>query len=78
MIKAIKGLATDIEVGEGKEPTIDIKIEEETLPVIRINFDAMKDALTGTLEKYKGIVVTKETLSGCKATQKVSRVKNED
>jgi hypothetical protein len=40
------------------------------MPVIEINFNEVKNALTETLGKYKGIVVTEETLSGCKATQK--------
>ena len=48
----------------------DIKIVSESLPVIQINFDEMKTALTDTLKKYNGIVVTEETLSGCKTTQK--------
>lgn len=48
----------------------DIKIINEVMPVIEINFDKVKTALSETLEKYSGIVVTEETLSGCKATQK--------
>jgi len=48
----------------------DIKILKESLPVIQINFDEMKIALVETLKDYKGIVVTEESLSSCKATQK--------
>lgn len=49
---------------------MEVKVLNEIKPVIEINFDQMKTALTETLEKYNGIVVTEETLSGCKATQK--------
>ena len=48
----------------------DIKIVSESLPVIQINFEEIKTALSETLKKYKGIVVTEETLTGCKTTQK--------
>lgn len=48
----------------------DIKIINESLPVIQINFEEMKNALTNALTKYQGVVVSEETLSGCKATQK--------
>jgi hypothetical protein len=48
----------------------DIRIVNESLPVIQINFEEMKAALADTLKKYNGIVVTEETLSGCKQTQK--------
>ena len=48
----------------------DIRIVNEVMPVIEINFDQIKTGLTETLKIYKGIVVTEETLSGCKQTQK--------
>jgi len=48
----------------------DIKIIEEQLPVIRINFEVIKSELTETLKIYQNIVVTEETLPGCKQTQK--------
>lgn len=48
----------------------DIKILKESLPVIKINFDELKLALTETLESYKGIVVTEDSLSSCKSTQR--------
>ena len=41
---------------------MEVKILKEQLPVIRINFEEMKSALTETLKDYKGIVVTEETL----------------
>ena len=49
---------------------MEVKIINESLPVIQINFEEMKTALSETLQKYKGIVVTEDTLSGCKHTQK--------
>lgn len=49
---------------------MEVKILQETLPVIQINFDEIKLKLTETLKDYQGIVVTEETLSSCKATQK--------
>lgn len=48
----------------------EIKIINEVMPVIEMNFDEVKNALEETLKKYENIVVTEETLSGCKATQK--------
>lgn len=48
----------------------DIRIINEVMPVIEVNFKEVKTALEDTLTKYKNLVVTEETLSGCKATQK--------
>lgn len=48
----------------------EIKILNEVLPVIKINFNEVKAALEESLTKYENIVVTEGTLSGCKATQK--------
>ena len=48
----------------------DIRIINEVMPVIEVNFEEVKKALAETLTKYENIVVTEETLSGCKATQK--------
>ena len=48
----------------------DIRIVNEVMPIIEINFDQIKSGLTETLKIYKGIVVTEETLAGCKQTQK--------
>lgn len=49
---------------------LDFEIREEKLPVIKINFKEMKQALQQTIDKYKGIVVTQEQLSLCKSDQK--------
>lgn len=47
------------------------------LPVIKANFDEVKESLNQSLEKYKGIIVTEETLQDCKKTQQdLSKVKN--
>lgn len=48
----------------------EIKIINEVMPVIEMNFDEVASALKETLKKYENIIVTEETLSGCKATQK--------
>lgn len=49
---------------------LDFEIKKEVLPVIAINFDEMKSALSEKMEQYKGIIVTEEGLSACKAEQK--------
>lgn len=70
-IKLIDGLAEDAAVQE--EPTasnLDIKIVEEVPPVLKINFEEVKSGLSAMLATYQGIVVTEQTLQGCKATQK--------
>lgn len=47
------------------------------LPVITTNFEEVKISLNQSLEKYKGIIVTEETLQDCKKTQQdLSKVKN--
>lgn len=40
------------------------------VPIIKTNFEEVKESLMGNLERYKGIIVTDETLKDCKATQK--------
>lgn len=40
------------------------------LPVISTNFEEVKSSLVASMDKYKGIVVTEESLKDCKATQK--------
>lgn len=67
-IKAIKGLADDVEIEETS--TLEFKVKKEVLPVIKINFEEMKSALQGTLTEYQGIVVTEQSLTTCKAKQK--------
>jgi len=49
---------------------VDIEIKQEILPVIQINFDEVKAALSTTMKKYQGIIVTEDTLSLCKLDQK--------
>lgn len=47
------------------------------LPIIKANFDEVKESLNQSLEKYKGIIVTEESLQDCKKTQQdLSKVKN--
>ena len=48
----------------------EIRITNEVMPVLEINFEEMKSALSATLENYREIVVTEEYLPECKATQK--------
>ena len=71
-IKKIKYVYTGEADSDGvlPEKPLDISIEEESLPVIRINFDVLKSELTERLKNYAGIIVTEKTLQGCKATQK--------
>ncbi|MDD4564867.1 MAG: DUF1351 domain-containing protein [Eubacteriales bacterium] len=68
-LKSIKRLATDEDL-ESQTPALDVVIKEERLPIININFDEIKTNLSVSMAKYKGLIVTEETLSGCKATQK--------
>lgn len=49
---------------------LDFEIQKEVLPVIAINFEELKKALSETMQQYKGIIVTDESLSACKAEQK--------
>ena len=48
----------------------ELRIKNEQLPVIEINYEDVKKSLEETMGKYKGIVVTEEGLQDCKATQK--------
>ncbi|MBS5937141.1 DUF1351 domain-containing protein [Clostridium sp.] len=48
---------------------MDIQVNKQ-LPVITINFDEVKSNLVENMEKYKGLVVTEDSLKDCKATQK--------
>lgn len=47
----------------------EIQINKQ-LPVITMNFEEVKASLVENMEKYKGIIVTEESLKDCKATQK--------
>lgn len=49
---------------------MEIQFEEFTKPVITINYDDLTKQLNTLLEDYKDLVVTEETLKGCKAAQK--------
>lgn len=70
-IKTIKGLADDVETDEVLEAApLEFKIEKEVVPVIKINFEELKESLSNTLQDYKGLVVTEANLSTCKAKQK--------
>lgn len=70
-IKTIKGLVADVEVEEiAEEATLEFKVEKEIIPVIKINFEELKNQLTNTLKDYKGLVVTEGNLQTCKAKQK--------
>lgn len=52
------------------EKMIELEITKEILPVISVNFEEVKAALESNMSKYQNIIVTEETLKGCKATQK--------
>jgi len=57
---------------------MDIKITEFQAPKIVLNYEELKAELEKQLQSYKGLVVTEETLAGCKAAQKeLARVRNE-
>lgn len=46
-------------------------IEKELqMPVIKINYEDLEKELNKSLEEYRGLVVTEETLAGCKNAQK--------
>ena len=49
---------------------MEVKILKEQLPVIQINFDEMKNALTETLDYYEGIIVAEDNLCECKEAQR--------
>ena len=70
-IKTIKGLASVLEVEEINDTSaLEFKVGKEIVPVIKINFEELKEQLTNTLQDYKGLVVTEGNLSTCKAKQK--------
>lgn len=49
---------------------MEVKILKEQLPVIQINFEEMKNALSETLAYYEGIIVAEDNLGECKDAQK--------
>lgn len=48
---------------------MDIQVNKQ-LPVITTNFEEVKANLIANMEKYRGLVVTEDSLKDCKATQK--------
>lgn len=49
---------------------LDFEIKQEIMPVIKVNFEEMKEALKKTMEQYTGVIVTEESLSAAKSEQK--------
>lgn len=49
---------------------MDIQVKEFQAPVIKFNYETLKAELENNLENYRGLVVTEDTLAGCKAAQK--------
>ena len=58
------------DLGLEQEDGMEVKILKEQLPVIQINFEEMKNALSETLAYYEGIVVAEDNLGECKEAQK--------
>lgn len=49
---------------------MDIQVTEFQAPKITINYETLKAELQSGLKNYEGLVVTEESLAGCKAAQK--------
>jgi hypothetical protein len=49
---------------------LEMNISNQQLPVITFNFEEIKSTLTQSMEQYKNLIVTEETLSICKSDQK--------
>lgn len=49
---------------------MDIQVKEFQAPVIKINYETLSAELDKLLGDYDGLVVTEQTLAGCKAAQK--------
>lgn len=49
---------------------MDILVTEYQLPKVAINYETLKAELQRNLDNYKGLVVTQETLTDCKALQR--------
>lgn len=49
---------------------IDMNITNQQLPVIAFNFDEIKSNLQQSMEHYKNLIVTEDSLSICKSQQK--------
>jgi ElaB/YqjD/DUF883 family membrane-anchored ribosome-binding protein len=50
--------------------SMQLQVLKQELPVIEFNFDEIKAALTEKLTEYSNLVVTEETVPGCKSSQK--------
>ena len=58
-------------IGLSKKPTDSFEMKLKDSPaIIRFNFEDLKSKLKENMQKYKGIVVTPDTLKDCKSTQK--------
>ena len=44
--------------------------KELQMPVIKINYEDLKEELSKSLKDYEGLIVTADTLAGCKNAQK--------
>lgn len=49
---------------------IDLRVIEQKEPVIKINFDEIKESLKATVSEYSNLIVTEDNLSLCKGKQK--------
>lgn len=49
---------------------MDIQVKEFQAPIITINYETLSAELDKLLVDYKGLIVTEQTLAGCKAAQK--------
>lgn len=49
---------------------MDLIIKNQTLPIIEVNFEEVRQELSAQLQQYKGLIVTEENLSMCKSNQK--------
>lgn len=49
---------------------IDFQVKKEVLPVIQVNFEEIKKALSDKMQQYTGLIVTEDSLSICKEDQK--------
>lgn len=49
---------------------MELQVREYVEPVIKVNYEDLKAELESRLDDYRGLVVTEDTLAGCKAAQK--------
>lgn len=49
---------------------LELRVVKQEQPVIEINFEEVKKSLSASIEEYKALVVTEQTLPTCKAKQK--------